>query len=127
MDQAFVYMSFSVTDLAAAKDFYVDKLGFELGGPMTEDALKITKGGQRVHIYPKSDHTPASFTLLNFKVDDIAQVVADLTAAGITFERYNGEGGITTDDKGIATHGERKMAWFKDPAGNIHGLDQGEG
>ena len=127
MQNAFVYFSLSVTDLAAAKDFYVDRLGFELGGPMTADALKITKGGQRVHIYPKADHAPASFTLLNFKVDDIAGAIDELTKLGVSFEHYNGEGGITTDARGIATHEGRQMAWFKDPAGNVHGLGQGDG
>lgn len=126
MDQAFVFTSFSVNDLAAAKHFYVDVLGFELGAEMTEDALKVVKGGQRFHIYPKSDHVPASFTLINLKVDDIAAAVDQLTSAGVMFEHYD-MGDIKTDDKGIASHGAQKMAWFKDPAGNIHGLLQGEG
>jgi catechol 2,3-dioxygenase-like lactoylglutathione lyase family enzyme len=126
MENAFVFTSFSVTDLAAAKQFYVDILGFELGAEMTEDALKITKSGQKIHIYPKSDHAPASFTLLNFKVEDIAQAVDELTGKGVSFEQYDSPE-IKTDEKGIAERGGRKMAWFKDPAGNIHGLLQGEG
>ena len=123
MDQAFVFTSFSVNDLAAAKDFYVNVLGYELATPMTDDALKIVKGGQRVHIYPKSDHTPASFTLLNFKIDDIEAAVDELSAKGVTFERYD-MGDIKTNAKGIAEHSAEKMAWFCDPAGNIHGLLQ---
>src|SRR5258707_557739 len=118
MDDAFVFTSFSVDDLVAAKDFYVDVLGFELGAPMTEDALKIVKGGQRYHIYPKSDHTPASFTLINLKIEDIEQVVADLTKAGVSFEHYDIPGVVKTDENGIASRGTKKMAWFKDPAGN---------
>lgn len=124
MDKAFVFTSFSVNEVAAVKPFYVDILGFELGAPMTEDALKIVKNGQRVHIYPKGDHTPATFTVLNFKVDDIEQEVDKLTKAGVSFEQYNVEGIVKTDDKGIATRDSMKMAWFKDPAGNIHGLLQ---
>jgi catechol 2,3-dioxygenase-like lactoylglutathione lyase family enzyme len=127
MDKAFVFTSFSVDDMEAAKAFYVDVLGFELGAPMTEHALKIVKGGQRVHIYPKSNHSPASFTILNFKVDDIEQAVNQLTKGGVKFEHYDGAGGITTNEKGIAEDGPRKMAWFTDPAGNIHGLLEGAG
>lgn len=127
MKDAFVYTSFSVKDLAEAKEFYVDKLGFTMGAEMTDEALKVVSGGQRYHIYPKADHTPADFTLINFKVDDIAAAMAELKAKGISFEQYSGEGGITTDENGVASHGPRKMAWFKDPSGNIHGLGQGEG
>jgi catechol 2,3-dioxygenase-like lactoylglutathione lyase family enzyme len=124
MDQAFVFTSFSVNDMAKAKEFYVGVLGYELGAPMTDDALKIVKGGQRVHIYPKSDHTPASFTVLNFKVEDIEQAVDELAGKGVTFEQYNIEDVVKTNAKGIAEHGSEKMAWFRDPAGNIHGLLQ---
>ncbi len=126
MDQAFVFTSFSVDDLAAAKEFYEDKLGFELGAPMTDEALKIVKGGQRFHIYPKSDHTPASYTVINLKVDDIAAAVKELSAKGVKFEHYDNDY-IKTNDQGIATRGHQQMAWFKDPAGNIHGLLEGEG
>jgi catechol 2,3-dioxygenase-like lactoylglutathione lyase family enzyme len=123
MDNPFVFTSFSVDDLAAAKAFYVDILGFELGAEMTDDALKVTKGGQRYHIYPKSDHAPASFTVINLKVDDITAAMDKLTRAGVSFEHYDGPG-IKTNEKGIVEHGTSKMAWFKDPAGNIHGLLQ---
>jgi catechol 2,3-dioxygenase-like lactoylglutathione lyase family enzyme len=126
MEKAFVFISFSVNDMDAAKAFYVDKLGFELGAPMTDEALKIKKEGQRFHIYPKTDHAPATYTLINFKIDDIGQAVEELTAKGVKFEQYDNQF-IKTDPKGIATWGEQKMAWFKDPAGNIHGLLQGKG
>ncbi len=125
MDKAFVFTSFSVDDMSAAKDFYVNKLGFELGAEMTDYALKITKSGQKIHIYPKEDHKPATFTVLNFKVDDIEREVDALTKAGISFEQYDNEY-MKTNEKGIAERGSLKMAWFKDPAGNIHGLLQGE-
>ncbi|HUC95757.1 MAG TPA: VOC family protein [Candidatus Saccharimonadia bacterium] len=124
MENAFVFTSFSVNDLKAAKDFYVGVLGFELGADMTEDALKITKDGQRVHVYPKSDHSPASFTVLNFKVEDIEKVADELLSKGIKFEQYDNPY-MKTNEKGIAERGTLKMAWFKDPSGNIHGLLQG--
>ena len=123
MDKVFVFTSFSVNDMDSAKEFYVDVLGFTLGAEMTADALKIVKDGQRVHIYPKSDHAPASFTLLNFKVEDVEQAIEQLTQAGVSFEHYDSPG-LKTNEKGIAEHGTRKMAWFTDPAGNIHGLNQ---
>lgn len=126
MDKAFVFTSFSVNDLAAAKEFYEGKLGFELGAPMTDEALKIQKGGQRFHIYPKPDHQPATYTVINLKVDDIDAAVGQLTKAGVEFIQYDNQY-MKTDDKGIATRGQLKMAWFNDPAGNIHGLLQGEG
>lgn len=126
MDEAFVFTSFSVDDMDAAKAFYVDKLGFELGAPMDEYALKIKKGGQRFHIYPKPDHQPATFTVINFKVEDIASEVKRLKDAGVKFEHYDNEN-TKTDENSIATWEQTKMAWFKDPAGNIHGLLQGEG
>jgi len=126
MDKVFVFTSFSVNDMAAAKDFYVNKLGFEVGAEMTEDALKIVKGGQRFHIYPKADHVPASYTLINLKIDDIAAAVDELSSKGVSFEQYDNDY-IKTDDKGIASRDGKQMAWFKDPAGNIHGLLQGEG
>ena len=127
MENAFVFTSFSVDDLAVTKYFYVDTLGFELGAPMTDDALKITKGDQRYHIYPKPNHSPATFTLINLKVDNIEAAMDELTSKGVNFEHYDNEF-ITTNSKGIADDGrEHQMAWFTDPAGNIHGLLQGEG
>lgn len=75
------------------------------------------KGGNEVFIYPKSDHSPATFTILNFVVDDVDQTVVELTKLGIRFQIYN-QGVLKTDDKGIF-HGKPKIAWFKDPAGNF--------
>lgn len=78
--------------------------------------LSLATGGT-VLIYPKDDHTPASFTILNFPVEDIEQAVGDLTARGVTFEHY--EGDMVTDEKGIMRGGGPLIAWFKDPAGNV--------
>ncbi len=112
--------SFSVNDLNKAKDFYSQKLGLEVSETKEGLGLKITGGGE-IFIYPKPNHTPASFTVLNFPVDDIDQVVDELGRLGVQFESYEGE--MKTDKKGIyrgAARGEGpNIAWFKDPAGNI--------
>lgn len=110
------FSGFSVDDVAKAKAFYGDKLGLEV----TEDngMLDLTLGnGTHVLAYPKGDaHEPASFTILNFPVPDVPAAVDELTAAGITFERYEGHG---QDERGVAHNGGPLIAWFKDPAGNI--------
>ena len=112
--------SFSVDDLKKAREFYRQKLGLEVSETKEGLGLKITGGGE-MFIYPKPSHTPATFTVLNFPVDDIEQAVDDLGSRGIRFESYEGE--LKTDKKGIfrgAARGEGpNIAWFKDPAGNI--------
>jgi catechol 2,3-dioxygenase-like lactoylglutathione lyase family enzyme len=105
--------SFSTNDLDAALAFYRDTLG--LDASVSHGLLELHSGGSRHSvIYPKSDHVPATFTVLNFAVADIDSAVDALTARGITFERYEG---LETDEKGI--HRQANVAWFKDPAGNI--------
>ena len=115
------FSSFSTNDIAAARDFYGGKLGLETkDSPM--DSLEIVLGdGQRVAIYPKPNHEPATFTVLNFVVDDVERTVDDLTAAGIEMERYDDIPDINQDSKGIArdSRGGPAIAWFTDPAGNI--------
>ena len=116
------YSGFSVDDIAAAKKFYSEVLGLEVqehGGELT---LHLGSGAV-VFVYPKgSAHTPASFTILNFPVDDIDKAVADLSAKGVRFEHYDNQM-IKTDEQGIARGlGVGKgpdIAWFKDPAGNV--------
>lgn len=114
------FSSFSVNNLDEAKAFYGQTLGLETDETQEGLALKIAGGGQ-VFLYPKPDHTPASFTVLNFPTDDIDAAVDKLGAQGITFESYGGD--IETDAQGIfrgASSGEGpNIAWFKDPAGNI--------
>lgn len=112
------FSGFSVDDLQKAKDFYSDTLGLEVSEMPEGLALKLA-GGSRVFIYPKPNHTPATFTILNFSVDDIETIVDELTNRGIRFESYGGE--IKTDDQGIhrGDTGPAAIAWFKDPAGNI--------
>src|SRR5712692_8667469 len=109
---------FSVNDLAAAKKFYGQTLGLEVDESGPGLMLKIA-GGNGVLIYPKDDHTAATYTILNFPVDDIDQAVDELTGKGVKFEHY----GKLTDEKGIArgisANRGPDIAWFKDPAGNI--------
>src|SRR5687767_8958786 len=110
------FSSFSADDVPRAKQFYSETLGLSVSDDMGGLVLELAGGG-RVYVYPKGDdHSPASFTVLNFPVGDIRQAVEQLTAAGVEFERYEGE--LATDDEGIFW-GEPNIAWFKDPAGNI--------
>ena len=110
------FSSFSVDDIQKAKKFYEEVLGLQTESPMDMLAIK-TSGNNDIFIYAKPNHEPATFTVLNFPVDDIEKAVDELIAKGITFEQYH-FGEIDTDEKGIA-QGEPKIAWFKDPAGNI--------
>jgi predicted enzyme related to lactoylglutathione lyase len=110
------FSGFSSNDIAAAKTFYGETLGLAV----SEDngLLNLTfAGGGRGIIYPKPNHEPATFTVLNFPVDDIESSVDRLVAAGIVFERYPGQ---SQDERGIARDPQGPaIAWFKDPAGNI--------
>ena len=114
------FSSFSVDDLKTAKEFYGQKLGLEVSETNEGLGLQVTGGGE-IFIYPKANHTPATFTVLNFPVDDINQAVDELGGRGVQFESYEGQ--MKTDKKGIfrgAARGEGpNIAWFKDPAGNI--------
>ena len=117
-----VFSSFAVNDLHKARTFYEQVLGLEVTQePMTHLilALKIS-GGTTILMYSKPDHTPATFTILNFPVDDVEKAVDELTTRGVVFEHYEGE--VTTDAKGIARGQGPTIAWFKDPAGNILSL-----
>jgi catechol 2,3-dioxygenase-like lactoylglutathione lyase family enzyme len=112
------FSGFSSNDLAAAKRFYGETLGLEV----TEDNGMLTlhlAGGGRVLIYPKDNHEPATFTVLNFPVANIDEAADKLVAAGVEFERYEGS---DQDQRGIARPPAEygpPIAWFKDPAGNI--------
>jgi predicted enzyme related to lactoylglutathione lyase len=112
------FSSFSVNDLQKAKEFYHKTLGLEIS-ELPEGLEVKTEAGTAVFIYPKPNHTPATFTVLNFPVDDIDQAVASLKERGVTFEQYNLPD-LKTDKDGVA-RGPRgpQIAWFKDPAGNI--------
>ena len=112
------FSGFSANDIPRAKQFYGETLGLDVSDEMGGLGLHLAGGGE-VFIYPKDDHVPATFTVLNFPVGDIDEAVDRLTAAGVSFERYEG---MEQDEKGVARGGEDRgpnIAWFKDPAGNI--------
>ena len=109
------FSGFSTSDIPAAKAFYADKLGLDVSEENGMLTLRLAGGG-RVLIYPKDNHEPATFTVLNFPVENIDEAVDQLAKAGIEFERYEGMG---QDERGIARQDPPPIAWFKDPAGNI--------
>jgi predicted enzyme related to lactoylglutathione lyase len=109
------FSGFSTDDLAKAKTFYADMLGVDATEQDGVLAL-LLGGGHEVIIYPKPNHEPATFTVLNFPVPDIEQTVDQLTKAGVQMERYEG---LDQDERGIMHDEGRPIAWFKDPAGNI--------
>ena len=111
------FSGFSVDDLQRAREFYGETLGLRVSEQHGLLFLHIT-GDRDTLVYPKPDHTPATFTILNFPVDDIEKAVDELTARGVRFERYAGTE-VETDEKGIFRGGGPYIAWFKDPAGNV--------
>ncbi|MBC7898510.1 MAG: VOC family protein [Saprospiraceae bacterium] len=114
------FSTFSVTDISKAKEFYGTTLGLDISEEEEGIGINITGGGS-VFLYPKEDHTAATFTVLNFPVDNIDEAVDDLKNRGVSFESYEGE--MKTDENGIFRGAEKNtgpnIAWFKDPAGNI--------
>ena len=118
LKDAKTFSSFSVDDVAKAKEFYGKTLGLELTEDMGGLNLNLSDGN-RVFVYPKPNHAPATFTVLNFLVDDLEKIVDELTGLGVKFEIYD-QPNMKTNEKGISTD-ERgpKIAWFKDPAGNF--------
>lgn len=110
------FSGFSVNDIQKAKEFYGQTLGLNVSEAHGMLQLHVA-GGTTILIYPKENHIPATFTILNFPVANVEQAVDDLTRRGVHFESYN-EGGLVTDEKGIFRGGGPKIAWFKDPAGN---------
>lgn len=111
------FSSFSTNDIPATKTFY-EKLGISVRIDRSMDEMLILELSEdhEVLVYPKEDHQPASFTVLNFPVEDVEKEVDKLIASGIQLEHYAELG---TDEKGIAREGDFAVAWFKDPTGNI--------
>ena len=111
------FSGFSANDIPKAKDFYGQTLGLEV----SEDHGLLTlhlAGGNKVLVYPKPNHVPATFTVLNFPVKNVDQTVDELKKRGVRFEIYNLPD-LKTDEKGIMRGKGPTIAWFKDPAGNI--------
>jgi catechol 2,3-dioxygenase-like lactoylglutathione lyase family enzyme len=131
LKDAKAFSGFSVDDVTQAKEFYGTTLELEVvDAPLGVEGADVpagleihTGGGARILIYPKRDHAPATFTILNFLVEDIERAVDELTARGVRFEHY--ETGTKTDAKGIHRTPEvRPVAWFRDPAGNLLSIVQ---
>ena len=114
------FQGFSVPDIAEARKFYGETLGLEVAEDPPGLLTITVGGGTNIFVYPKENHEPATFTILNFPVEDIEQAVDELTQRGVSFERYEE---FEQDEKGIARPNDENpgppIAWFKDPAGNI--------
>ena len=109
------FSGFAVDDVDAAADFYGTTLGLDVSREEMGLLALHLPGGTEVMVYPKPDHVPATFTVLNFPVEDIDAAVDALAERGVTFERYDG---FEQDDKGISRD-VPQIAWFTDPAGNV--------
>ena len=117
LENSKAFSGFAVKDVDAARTFYGDTLGLRV----TEENGMLTlhlAADRPVIVYPKPDHTPATYTILNFPVDDIESAVAELTSRGVAFERYEGTQ-AETDASGIFRKGGPLIAWFTDPSGNV--------
>ena len=115
------FSGFSANDIAKAKQFYGETLGLDVTEENGMLSLRLAGGG-RVLIYPKDNHEAATFTVLNFPVENIDEAVDGLAKAGVEFERYEGMG---QDERGIAREYPPPIAWFKDPAGNVLAVLEG--
>jgi catechol 2,3-dioxygenase-like lactoylglutathione lyase family enzyme len=124
LSDSHAFSGFSVDNIQKAKEFYGRTLGLAVSE--ANGMLKLhLPGGATVLMYPTANHIPATFTILNFPVDDVEQAVDELTKRGVRFEVYN-EPDIKTDGKGIFHGGGPIIAWFKDPAGNILSVLEGD-
>ena len=112
------YSGFAVDDIDKAREFYGETLGLRTSVLDEENGIMVLHlaGDRDTFIYRKPDFEPATYTILNFQVDDVEKAVDDLSARGVRFERYDG---FEQDEKGIARDMGPDIAWFKDPAGNI--------
>jgi catechol 2,3-dioxygenase-like lactoylglutathione lyase family enzyme len=118
LENSHAYSGFAVKDLADAKDFYGDTLGLKLNVLDEENGLMELKlaGDRTTLVYQQPDSNPASYTILNFPVDDLEATVDELASRGVSFERYDA---FEQDERGIAQDSGPGIAWFKDPSGNV--------
>jgi catechol 2,3-dioxygenase-like lactoylglutathione lyase family enzyme len=110
------FSGFAAPDIEAARAFYADTLGLDVTEENGLLTLNLEGGARPTMIYPKPDHEPANYTILNFAVDDVDATVDELSSRGVAFEKYEG---FDQDEKGIMRGQGPDIAWFKDPAGNI--------
>ncbi len=126
LESSKAFSGIAVKDVAQAKHFFGEVLGLQVDdGEMGMLVLRLA-GGRPVLVYPKPDHVPATYTVLNFPVDDVAAVVDSLTERGVTFEHYEGTP-VQTDDDGVFRGGGPLIAWFTDPSGNVMSVIEGPG
>jgi predicted enzyme related to lactoylglutathione lyase len=120
LGKSHAFSSFAVRETEAAKKFYAKTLGLEATDvPGMKGTFRLSlPGGVKVFVYPKPDHQAATFTVLNFPVENVERTVAALTERGVRFEVYR-EGTVKTDAKGISVGEGPRIAWFRDPSGNI--------
>ena len=109
------FSGFAVADMEAARAFYGETLGLKTSEEYGLMWLHLA-GDRDTLVYPKDEHTPADYTILNFPVDDIEAAVDELTERGVSFERFDG---VPLDERGIMREGGPYIAWFRDPAGNV--------
>jgi catechol 2,3-dioxygenase-like lactoylglutathione lyase family enzyme len=112
------FSSFSVNDIQKAREFYGKTLGLKVDNGPEGTLVVPLSGDAKALMYPKANHQPASFTVLNFPVDNVEKAVEELSQRGVRFEVYD-EPNLKTDARGIARGNGPTIAWFKDPAGNI--------
>jgi catechol 2,3-dioxygenase-like lactoylglutathione lyase family enzyme len=110
------FSGFAVDDISKAREFYREQLGIETSEEHGLLTLHLAGGERPTLAYPKPNHTPADYTILNFPVTDIDAAVKELTSRGVEFERYEG---FEQDELGVFRGGGPLIAWFKDPAGNV--------
>ena len=125
LEDSKAFSGFAVPDVEKAKEFYGKTLGLKVSEDHGMLRLHLS-GGNNVLVYPKPNHVPATFTILNFPVDDIDQAVDKLSKRGVPFEIYD-KPDLKTDQKGIMRGKGPTIAWFKDPAGNILSVLELEG
>jgi catechol 2,3-dioxygenase-like lactoylglutathione lyase family enzyme len=122
LDDSKAFSSFAVDDLDRAREFYSGTLGLRTSA--RDGLLFLHLADDRdTLVYPKPDHAPANFTILNFPVEDVDAAVDELTARGVSFERYEG---FDQDERGVARGMGPTIAWFTDPAGNVLSVLQGQ-
>lgn len=126
LEHSKAFSGIAVKDLLEARRFYGEVLGITID--QTETGMLVLRlgGGRSVLLYPKADHVPATYTVLNFPVEDVEDAVDELTVRGVEFERYAGTPG-ETDAKGVFRKGGPLIAWFTDPSGNVLSVIEGQG
>ena len=126
LENSKAFSGIAVKDMEQSRRFFGETLGLQVDDGEMGMLVLRTGSGRPVLLYPKPDHVPATFTVLNFPVDDVAATVAGLTERGVRFEHYEGTP-VQTDDDGVFRGGGPLIAWFTDPSGNVMSVIQGPG